>query len=221
MAALPAITVDSLGTALAGIPPLRRDPGTPADKVQALRWLTIAQRDPPGQWTDDAWQQANSFTNAVYIAVNTIMTALSGATVVVSERRPGVQRKSHSATGHDESDWTPLDPDHEIARLFADPNAVQTAGDFLAEYELCRSLFGEGIVYAVPGRDSKPAELWNLRKNYLTSITGVSPTYPSGAYRYMMPQPMLWSMTAGLALNRSRLRSISPERTPSRRAPED
>ncbi len=260
MGTLPAITADSLGnrTAVAlGLPPLTRDPGDPSTRQQLLRWVAIQDRDPPGQWTDDAWQQANSFNNAVYIAVNTIMVAMGGATVVVSRRAGSgfrsnkainrllssrlvnpVWRKalakahaegdslpfqvfadrleenghddranevrqafykstSASATGAGESDWEPVEAEHEIARLFASPNAKDTTADFLSEYVLCRSLFGQATVMWNPGRDGKPADLWNLRKNYLTALPGLSGTYPSGAYRYTMPQPMLWTSTAG------------------------
>lgn len=202
MGTLPAITADSLGnrTAVAlGLPPLTRDPGDPSTRQQLLRWVAIQDRDPPGQWTDDAWQQANSFSNAVYIAVNTIMVAMGGATVVVSRRaRPTLKKStSASATGAGESDWEPVEAEHEIARLFASPNAKDTTADFLSEYVLCRSLFGQATVMWNPGRDGKPADLWNLRKNYLTALPGLSGTYPSGAYRYTMPQPMLWTSTAG------------------------
>ena len=202
MGTLPAITADSLGnrTAVAlGLPPLTRDPGDPSTRQQLLRWVAIQDRDPPGQWTDDAWQQANSFNNAVYIAVNTIMVAMGGATVVVSRRaRPALKKStSASATGAGESDWEPVEAEHEIARLFASPNAKDTTADFLSEYVLCRSLFGQATVMWNPGRDGKPADLWNLRKNYLTALPGLSGTYPSGAYRYTMPQPMLWTSTAG------------------------
>ena len=202
MGTLPAITADSLGnrTAVAlGLPPLTRDPGDPSTRQQLLRWVAIQDRDPPGQWTDDAWQQANSFNNAVYIAVNTIMVAMGGATVVVSRRaRPTLKKStSASATGAGESDWEPVEAEHEIARLFASPNAKDTTADFLSEYVLCRSLFGQATVMWDPGRDGKPADLWNLRKNYLTALPGLSGTYPSGAYRYTMPQPMLWTSTAG------------------------
>ena len=79
MGTLPAITADSLGnrTAVAlGLPPLTRTPGDQATRQNLMRWVAIQDRDPPGQWTDDAWQQANSFHSAVYIAVNTIMTAM-------------------------------------------------------------------------------------------------------------------------------------------------
>lgn len=202
MGTLPAITADSLGnrTAVAlGLPPLTRDPGDPSTRQQLLRWVAIQDRDPPGQWTDDAWQQANSFSNAVYIAVNTIMVAMGGATVVVSRRaRPALKKSTTaSATGAGESDWEPVEAEHEIARLFASPNAKDTTADFLSEYVLCRSLFGQATVMWNPGRDGKPADLWNLRKNYLTALPGLSGTYPSGAYRYTMPQPMLWTSTAG------------------------
>lgn len=202
MGTLPAITADSLGnrTAVAlGLPPLRKDPGDSSTRQNLLRWVAVQDRDPPGQWTDDAWQQANSFHSAVYIAVNTIMTAMSGATVVVSRRTKPTLRKSTaaSATGSGESDWEPVEAEHEIARLFARPNTKDTTADFISEYVLCRSLFGQATVMWNPGRDGKPADLWNLRKNYLTSLPGLSPTFPSGAYLYTMTQPMLWSDTSG------------------------
>ena len=202
MATLPAITADSLGnrTAVAiGLPPLRRDPGDSGTRQQLMRWVAIQDRDPPGQWTDDAWQQANSFHSAVYIAVNTIMVAMGGATVVVSRRtRPTLKKSTGaSAAGSDESDWSPVESTHEIAQLFARPNTKDTTADFLSEYVLCRSLFGQAVVMWNPGRDGKPADLWNLRKNYLTALPGLSETFPSGAYRYNMPMPMLWSPVAG------------------------
>ncbi len=202
MGTLPAITADSLGnrTAVAlGLPPLRKDPGDSSTRQNLLRWVAVQDRDPPGQWTDDAWQQANSFHSAVYIAVNTIMTAMSGATVVVSRRTKPTLRKSTaaSATGSGESDWEPVEAEHEIARLFARPNSKDTTADFISEYVLCRSLFGQATVMWNPGRDGRPADLWNLRKNYLTSLPGLSPTFPSGAYLYTMTQPMLWSDTSG------------------------
>jgi len=202
MGTLPAITADSLGnrTAVAlGLPPLTRTPGDQATRQNLMRWVAIQDRDPPGQWTDDAWQQANSFHSAVYIAVNTIMTAMGGATVVVSRRtRPTLKKSTGaSAAGSEESDWSPVESTHEIARLFARPNTKDTTADFLSEYVLCRSLFGQAVVMWNPGRDGKPADLWNLRKNYLTALPGLSDTFPSGAYRYNMPMPMLWSSVAG------------------------
>jgi len=200
MAGLPAISVDSLGNRNAhGLPPLRNDPGTAADRQNLVRVVELLRRDPPGQPTDDAWQMAKSFTAGVYVAVNTIMTAMAGATVQVLQRRraPALKSQAASAAGSNESEWSPVDPDHDLARLFADPNPKDTSSDFLAEYVLCRSLFGLGAVMWTAGRDGKPAELWNLRRNYLTAVTGLTTDYPRGAWRYTMPAPMLWSSAAG------------------------
>jgi hypothetical protein len=183
-----------------GYPALTRTPGTVEDRRQVMRVVEGWRRDPPGQATDDVWQMSRSFTSGVYIAVNTIMTAMSGATVQVLQRRKAVVKKSGTATsaaGSDESEWSPVDDNHELARLFADPNPKDTASDFIAEYTLCRSLFGLGAILAVPGRDGKPTELWNLRRNYLTATVGMSDNYPAGAWRYYMPQPMLWSVSSG------------------------
>lgn len=200
MAALPVLTIDSFGNrSVPGLPPRVADPGTDATRQQLVRWVELNRRDPPGQWTDDRWQQARSFTNAVYVAVRTLMTGLSGASAVVLERRPTPVRKSQaaSAAGAGESDWVPVGDGHEIARLFADPNDRDTFADFLAEYSLCRAVFGLGAVLWVPDRAGKPAELWNLRANYLTAAGGLTTEYPSGYWRYYMPQPMLWSTSAG------------------------
>lgn len=199
MGKLPAISADSFGNrtdALLGLPPRRNDPGTTADRETALRWVNLQNRDVPGGWVDNVWQQADSFHSGVYIAVNTIMTAISGASVVVlKKRQPQVIRKSvSSASSAEESEWEPLESGHEISKLFADPNEVQTTSDFLAEYMLCRGLFGEGIIYAPPGRDKKPAELWNLRKNYTSQTGGISPEYPRGSIWYNTPAPMLWGV---------------------------
>lgn len=203
MGTLPAISVDSLGNRrgdVPGYPALTRTPGTGPDRQRLIQVVEGWRRDPPGQPTDDPHQMARSFTSGVYIAVNTIMTAMSGATVQVLQRRRGAVKKSGTATsaaGSDESEWSPVDDGHELAELFRDPNPKDTAADFLAEYTLCRSLFGLGAILAVPGRDGKPAELWNLRRNYLTATAGMSAAYPSGAWRYYMPQPMLWSLSSG------------------------
>lgn len=200
MAKLSAISADSFGnrfdTAL-GLPPRRNDPGTRADRETALRWVNLQNRDVPGGWVDNVWQQADSFHSGVYIAVNTIMTAISGASVVAMRKRPQemMARKSvSSASSAEESEWSPLESGHEISKLFADPNEVQTTSDFLSEYMLCRGLFGEGIIYAPPGRDKKPAELWNLRKNYTSQTGGISPEYPRGSIWYNTPAPMLWGV---------------------------
>ncbi len=200
MGSLPAISVDSMGgRSVSGLPPLRDDPGNRADRENAVRVFEVLRRDPPGQTTDDSWQQAKSFTAGVYIAVNTIMTAMAGATVQVLQRKTGVVTKSQatSAAGSQESEWSPVDPDHEICRLFVDPNPKDTSSDFLSEYVLCRSLFGLGAIMWTRGRDGKPAELWNLRRNYLTAVQGLTTDYPRGAWRYTMPQPMLWTSAAG------------------------
>jgi len=90
MGALPAISADTLGNRSASfLPPLVRNPGTPADRQAARVWLDLRHRDPPAQPTANVHAQCASFTNAVYIAVRTIMTALSGAEFVVLQRRSG------------------------------------------------------------------------------------------------------------------------------------
>jgi hypothetical protein len=210
MAALPTVTVDSLGNRNAyGLPALRDDPGTPADRQQLLRVSEMRRRDPPAQWTDDAHQMARSFHSAVYIAVNTVMTAMAGAEVVVLQRQKGRVSKSQasSAAGSRESEWTPVEHDHPISRLFANPNEKDTASDFLAEYTLCRCLFGQGTVMWYPGKgDRKPAELWNLRKNYLSATVGLSPDYPRGAYQYTSTGPFLgWNAGGTMIIPRERL----------------
>lgn len=209
MAALPAISADSFGNrtqALAGLPPLTDRPGTPADREQLVRWTEVARRDPPGQWTDDRWQQARSFTAGVYIAVNTIMTAVGGGHAVVLQRKPGAVGKSlSSAAGSEESEWAPVEASHPLARLFADPNEVDTFSEWLSEYVLCLSLFGLGAVMWNPGRDGKPAELWNLRANYLTAVQGLSGQYPRGAWRYYLPRPMLWGASGQLTIPREQV----------------
>lgn len=200
MATLPAISADSFGNrAVVGLPPLTRHPGTPADRQTQIRWREVQRRDPPGQATDDRYQQARSFSNAVYIAVRTKMTAMAGATAVVQVRTEKGVRKSQgaSAAGAGESDWAPAPPDHPCVRLFEHVNPTDTFAEFLSEYALCRDLFGQAVVHWVPGRSGKPVELWNLRTNYLTATVGISEDYPCGAWRYYMPQPMLWSQTAG------------------------
>lgn len=209
MAPLSAISVDSLGNRGHGLPPLTDTPGTPADREALIRVSEIWRRDPPSQWTDDAHQMARSFHSGVYIAVNTIMTAMSGAEVVVLQRRRGgvvTKSQASSAAGSQESEWAPVDPDHELSRLFADPNPKDTACDFLAEYAMCRCLFGQGMVMWYPRKDGKPAELWNLRKNYLSATTALSPEYPRGAYRYTSPGPFLmWNAGGTITIPRERL----------------
>lgn len=200
MGALPSISVDSLGnrgsTAL-GFPPLRDDPGTPADRQQVVRVVEGWRRDAVGQTTDNAHQMAQSFTSGVYIAVNTIMTAMSGATVQVLQRKRGRLSKSQSASaaGSQESEWAPVEHDHEIARLFATPNERDTTSDFLAEYVMCRSLFGMGALLWNPGKGTKkPVDLWNLRRNWMQTRGGASIDYPRGNVYYSPPMPTLWGV---------------------------
>lgn len=204
--ALPAISIDSYGNTsgtVGGLPALLADPGTPADKLGMVVWREAMRRDPPGQSTDNRWQQAATFKDAVYIAVRTVMTALSGAQAVVSVRRrpqpDGVVAKSQSASaaGAGESDWAPAPSDHPAVRLFEHVNEKDTLADFLSEYVLCRSLFGQAVVYHPLNDAGEPCELWNLRTNYLTALP-MSPQYPTGAWQYTMPRPMLWSGQAGM-----------------------
>jgi phage portal protein BeeE len=204
MSGLPSISIDSLGNRNSyGLPPLVRNPGTDADKQTVMRWVQVQHRDPPAQATDDRWQQARSFVSGVYIGLRTVMTAMSGATLFVSQRRPGLGQKSQSAsgTGPGESDWSPAPPDSPAAKLFSDINANDTPAEFLSEHVLCRGLFGQAVIYAVPNQQGAPVELWHLRSNYLSTL-GMSLEYPRGAWLYSMPRPMLWGAVGQLRIPR-------------------
>lgn len=205
MSGLPAISVDSLGNRNAyGLPPLTDRPGTPADRQTMARWVQLTHRDPPAQSTADAHQQARSFTHGAYIGLRTVMTALSGASLVVSRRRGGVARKSQSAssTGVGESDWVPAPPDAPAARLFEHINDTQTPAEFISEYVMCFGLFGMAVTYFVPNQAGTPCELYNLRRNYLTTAQGLSEPYPRGSWTYSMPRPMLWGAMGMLTIPR-------------------
>lgn len=200
MSGLPSISVDSFGTRTAhGLPPLTDRPGTPADRQSLARWQQLAHRDPPAHATADPHQQAKSFTSGAYIGLRTVMTALSGASLVVSRRSAAPVRKSQaaSATGPGESDWSPAPHDSPPARLFDHINEVQTPAEFLSEYVMCFGLFGMAVTYFVPNKSGTPCELYNLRRNYLTTPQGLSEPYPRGHWVYSMPRPMLWG-TMGL-----------------------
>lgn len=182
-----------------GLPPLDGPPPPPADQQMRGRFLAALRRDPPSHSTQNVHQQAQSFTNDVYIAVTAIMTAMSGATVCVMKRAAGVRRKSLTSnqTGAGESDWQPAESDHPLCRLFEYVNENQTIGDYLAEKVLCRCLFGSSVEYVSQNeRTGAPKEIWNLRPNYLTHIP-MSPDYPCGAWRYTVPGPFLWNFGAG------------------------
>jgi hypothetical protein len=205
MSGLPSISVDSLGNRTAhGLPPLTDRPGTPADRQALARWVQVAHRDPPAHATADPHQQARSFTHGAYIGLRTVMTALSGASLVVSRRAAAAVRKSQaaSAAGPGESDWSPAPADSPPARLFDHINEVQTPAEFLSEYVMCFGLFGMAVTYFVPDRSGTPCELYNLRRNHLTTPQGLSEPYPRGHWLYAMPRPMLWGATGLLNIPR-------------------
>lgn len=199
-----AITIDSTGQTCFGgwLPPLPGPGPSVVDRQYADIYREVLRRDPPTPAVSDPQSLARSFTHAVYVAIKTVMTALGGATIVVSvsNTSPAVQAKSLTASTTDasESEWTPAPPDHPLAKLFRHINPQDTVTDYLAERSMCESLFGETVEWVRPTVDgSAPAELWNLRRNYLTEVP-VSAEYPCGGWRLQMQRPMYGFGTAGM-----------------------
>jgi hypothetical protein len=168
----------------------------PAAKMQAAGFLALQRRNPPQVSTDNRLSQSRHFHGVSYIAIKARMDLAGSCTYELLKRRKPNRNKSTfgpggtvakavssaQQSGRDE-DYTPFDDlDFAPARLMANPNPNETAGELAAKLILQNCLTGVGPVWAVPNSQGRPVEIWCLRTPLMFPLPW-SERYPNGAWR--------------------------------------
>lgn len=186
-----AYTVDSLG-----LPSLSNESHDPVARRGRAVFRETLRRDPAGQATQDRYSQARlGYRNHVYLAINTLMDWMGSAVFSIQSKaqpkdaplQKSLLRKSIGAASSDSSEWHPVEDEHEAAKLFANPNASQTLGDYLAYRVMCRALFGQSIEWIVPTVAGKPCEMYVMLPQY-SMYQPPTMEYPAGYWRFFVPQ---------------------------------
>ncbi len=181
-----------------GLPDASKVVPNPSASLAKLQMAAILERDVPAQNLQSLWQQADSYTGIIYLCVKALADAAMMSTVRVTTKRKKPQKTTllmsgsdgrvHKAlpTAHSQSnDWeqVPVDDEHELAQLLANPNDVDTFQDFLASWVLFENLYGEAVIWPrMQEGFEMPAELWTIPRPLLSTMP-ISEMYPSGGFR--------------------------------------
>jgi len=182
----------------------------------ARNFLSLLERDLPGQWSDNRRRQVEHFRSVPYIAIRAIMDLVGGSSYQLMRRTmaprgtttfgPGgfVSKSTPQGQqqGRDE-DYTPFDDyDHPLAELIRCPNPNESMGEFVARVVLQNRLTGVGPVWAVGSKQdpSRPVQLWALRTPFIYPLPP-SQDYPRGAWRVQPYNAVGWvgSLPFGLS----------------------
>lgn len=173
---------------LAGDP--RATPG-PEQRQQAALAQAVLERDPPGWWGGDRYEQTNHYTGVVGIAIKAYLDAIGGAKFTLWRCKPKTVRKSsHSGMLAHDDDYEPADPDHPLARVLEQPGGergVWSMGQECTFLTLQHMLTGNAPAWTPFNDSDKPVRFFALTSALVQSLygMGVNPQYPGGAYRLM------------------------------------
>lgn len=167
---------------------------TPAERHPAKLHFEARRRGYPGQATDNRWNQADNYRDAVYVAVRRVMEAMAGASAKVL-KRTGKGSGVGAADARYGEGWEPVG-DHPAEALFEHCNPQDTFALTMSKYVLYRELMGRSHLYAVPGRAGKPVEVWAVNPLHLTPAFGPTERYPFGAWRLSVPTPLAYGFGA-------------------------
>jgi phage portal protein BeeE len=176
------------------------DTGPPRqDRVVAATLLETLRRDTPGFPTDNRYEQSRHLRGIPYVAVRAIYDWLGSATVVVTEptRRRPVRKalRSPSPQSRDQ-DYTPVRPDHPLARLFEWVNDTDTFPQFMAQWVIQLEMTGNVYVWTPANASGRPSSMWILPTALCTPIHP-SRDYPDGAWRVNLAAAGGWMPVMG------------------------
>ncbi len=170
----------------------------PIMSVGATYLADTLRRDPPGQWSDNRYEQSNHYRGVLYIAIRSIMDALYSTTITlnkkhhkyaaVSLRRLEKAMPTPHANSSDERMRPFDDPDHSLVKLLDQPNRTETFNELLAQLVLQYHLTGSGLMWANPNKLGLPAELYIL-PTALCTAQPATPDYPEGWWRVTQYYP--------------------------------
>ena len=138
--------------------------------------LAMAQAMPQVAWVEDATAAQGQLTKAWFSRKNyrggRLDQRLQAKRVahVRSKWMSRLHRKSAMANIQEGDELVPYPADHRLCRLLRKPNRMHTRWDLGYIGAMYKRLAGGYYLYAVPGRDGKPAELWPLPPHWLRPI---------------------------------------------------
>lgn len=161
------------------------------------RLLWQFRHDPPTYTLDNVYEQANHYTDVVYLAIRTLWKALSAATVqLVKERKTvpklGLARKAISGPGSQGAGDEKFVPvmNHPLSKVLRRPSEKESFSKFLARALIQRCLHGRLLVWGPRNRLGVPRELYVLPTAMCWPVPP-SPMYPAGAWRVSQSAPGL------------------------------
>lgn len=176
--------------------------GTTPRPPAPARLLWQFRHDPPSYTLDNVYEQANHYTDIVYLAIQTLSRVLSAATVQLVKLRPAKPRAIRKALaspgvqGAGDEKFVPI-LNHPLAKLLRRPNRKESFARFQTRAIIQRCLHGRLLIWGPRNRAGAPCELYVL-PTALCQPVYPSATYPEGAWRVTQTNPgMIWAPIAG------------------------
>lgn len=150
-----------------------------------------------GQQTQNRFEQSQHLTGIAYLAISAIYSAMSGATITISEPSKGKRTfgkafATPGSTGKD-AETQPVPDDHPAAVLFQQVNSQDTFADLMTDWIIQECLHGITHLWANPNVFGQPVELWCIPSSLIRYQAGPSEQYPTGYFLVNWYQAGGWS----------------------------
>lgn len=174
---------------LAGDP--RATPG-PEQRQQAALAQAVLERDPPGWWAADKYEQTSHLKGMVAISAKAYLDAIAGAKICVLEKKIAKKFEKSAGSGNysNDEEYEPIDPDHPLARVVEEPGGPNGEWNINQELEyltLQYLLTGDAPAWTPVNDAGKPVRFFALVSALVQPLfaMGINEQYPNGAYRLM------------------------------------
>lgn len=145
----------------------------------------------PSYPLSNPFEQVAHYKSAVYLGIQTLMDALSGATVLFEVKSDGTGGSPAPGAQRSDDEYIPLPGGHILLDKIRKPNPSDTFASFLSKCVLQYHLTGRLLIWMVPNENGLPVRFYVLPTALVNQAfnVGISARYPLGAWRVQQLYP--------------------------------